>query len=280
MFVKRLIILCFCLALISCNNKLYYGSPSALGYSPQVANVNMMKEKGELQNTSFMGLSHFENQSSYNLSKFLFIQTNGYFSKYLNFCEGGIGYYKLFRLKKFMSSSSMGYGYGHMNASEHTLSSGTEPINWNGRTFFYQGLNKFNSSFTNKIYFQSNFTWFASEKYILSIGARLNLLYMNSFVYREEKYEGLSTGSMSAMEVSETKLDQKTSQILDANITLARNFKTFTWYLQALVNVPLKKADQNTSNTIIGNSMFPLFSAGLMFNFDLLKRKRGPIKTI
>jgi hypothetical protein len=276
---KRLILVCGCVLLYSCNNKLYYGSPSVLGYVPGVANVNLQKEKGDLQNTSFLGRDHFENQSSYNISKNLFAQTNAYFAHYLKYAEGGLGYYKLFAWKQLMSSTSLGYGYGKMDALEQTVSSGKEPIHWNSRTFFYEGKNISNSSFTNKIYVQSNLSWFANEKYCLSLGARLNLVYMNNYVYRVETYQGLSTGYVTSLDVQETRMDQKKTQILDANITLARNFKAFTWYLQALVNIPLKKGDQNTSNHILGNSMFPLLSAGLMFNFNLLKRKHGPIKT-
>lgn len=267
------------IALCSCNNKLYYGSPSALGYVPDVANVNLQKEKGDMQNASFVGLNHFENQTSYNVTKNLFVQTNGYFSNYLNFGEGGIGYYKVLPRRQFMTSVVAGYGYGHMDAREKKLSSGSEPMNWSGRTFFYEAKTTYNSSYTNKVFAQANLTWFANEKYSLSVGSRLNLVYMNDYVYREETFEGVSTGWVSSVDVKEQKLVQKRTQILDAHVTVARNCKSFTWYLQALVNVPLKKADQNSSQNMFANSMFPLLSAGMMFNFDLLHKRKGPIST-
>src|ERR1044072_8611227 len=109
-----------CILLASCqlNSRHHYATPSRdmPAYVTPVANVNVQKEKGQYQNTSFVGFNHLENQMSYNFTKNLFAQANGYLSMggrggNKRSGEIGLGTYLKFAKGRLMSTTSAGYGY-------------------------------------------------------------------------------------------------------------------------------------------------------------------------
>lgn len=272
------------IVLTSCqlNSKYLYTHPEKdmSGCVNPVANVNVQTEKGQFQNTSFLGLNHFENQSSINISNKLFVQLNGYLSQPIKQGEIGLGFYKVFAKERLMTSSAIGYGYGQTNyLGLIQWSKERGPLNWGGReTMYYTRLIK-TSSIANKVFLQSSLTAFSkNKKFSFSLGAKLNYLYYLNYKYRVQNYGTTHFGQIAdpplvnnpyygfmGLTTEDINMKYKQSFVLNPYVACTVKFKNISLFFQALLNTPLNKEDKQNRDHLINGPKVPLLSTGIMF---------------
>jgi hypothetical protein len=276
-----------CILLASCqlNSKYLYEAKQRdmPGYVTPVANVNVQKEKGQLQNTSFVGLTHVENQFCYNTSRRVFAQGETYLSGSVKYGSLGVGNYIAFAKGRILFTPSIGYGFGTMNYTGiRQYSSERGILNWGGRETIYGTRIISTKSKLMKLYQQVNLTFFSkNNRHSFSLGARMNIVAFLHYEYHVSAYNTTHYGlrqqqskpGMAGTSENINSYGGIVAPVLDSYLTYTAKVRDHIGvYFQALLNTPLRKKDQQNKSHLINDPNYPLLSAGLLFTLGPKKK--------
>ncbi|MCD6068362.1 MAG: hypothetical protein K0S33_3188 [Bacteroidetes bacterium] len=253
-------------------------------YVTPVANVNVQKEQGQFQNTTFIGLTHVEDQLAYNVSKNTFVQGEMYFSRSVKYGALGVGRYTKFAKGRLMNTSSAGYGFGVVDyVGIRQFSNERGVLNYGGRETMYdtRRISIFNTMM--KIYLQSNLTLFSrNERHSFSVGTRLHLLAYLRYKYYVDTYRTTHYGidaprppygtpGMTNQYINEF---GKLSAVWDNYFTYTVKVKSHVQvFFQALLNTPINNADRKGKYHLINDPFRPLLSTGVTFTLGPKKKQ-------
>jgi hypothetical protein len=235
-----------------------YNRPDSPAYIANVSNVNFSENPITFTNTSFLGLNHFENQSSFTFHNRFLAQFNSYygFKNGFTLIDGAFGI--RIKTKKELLCSLIGYSYGTFAFQENR---GYYPSASSSASYFEKKYSILN--YSHKFYVQPSYTFITENGMKITLSGRTSFIYYPVYFYNFLETERLGgTGPLTILQSDSIILRKKFSSVLDPALSFSKEGDVFGCMFQIQFNLPLSGTDIKNRDHLI-NSYWPTIAFGV-----------------